>query len=373
MTDLEALVGLNLVSDIGSIRFKNLLSHFGAPEDIFKAPMDRLAKVPGIGEKIAQKICSLKTDELNKELDLARKLGLKIVTIRDEDYPKNLKNIYDPPIVLYIKGDLKAEDDLSIAIVGSRRASFYGMSMSEKFSTELVRSGLTIVSGLARGVDSCAHKSALKAGGRTIAVIGSGFNHLYPPEHRSLSEDISRKGAVISEFPINTEPLKQNFPRRNRIISGLSLGVLVIEAARNSGALITSDFALEQGREVFALPGEVGAMNSLGTNALIKDGAKLVENASDIIEELKPVLESRINTFKQKIFPKEELERKTPVIELTEDEDVLYKLISLDKGEFEQIIKLARVSPAKALAMLTLLEVKGLIQQLPGKTFKLAG
>jgi DNA processing protein len=249
MTDFEALVSLNMVSDIGSIRLKKLLEYFGRPENILKASAERLTAVSGIGEKIARNIVSFKNKDLDRELKSAEKLGLRILTPDDAAYPENLRNITDPPIVLYVKGELKEQDKLSLAIVGSRRASFYGLSSAEKFAAALSACGFTVVSGMARGVDSYAHKGALKAGGRTIAVMGSGFRHIYPPENKKLAEEIAQKGAVVSEFPVDMKPLRENFPRRNRVISGLTLGTLVAEAAINSGALITADFALEQGRE----------------------------------------------------------------------------------------------------------------------------
>ncbi len=250
MTRFEALVSLNMVLDIGSIRLKKLLEFFGQPENILEAPAERLIAVSGIGEKIAAKIRSFKKEDLDKEFALAKKHSLKIITCEDKEYPDNLKNIPDPPPVLYVKGQLKPEDNLSLGIVGSRRASFYGLTNAQKFAADLAARGFTIVSGMAHGIDTCAHRGALKQGGRTIAVMGSGFSHIYPQENQELCEEIYRSGAVISEFPISTLPLKQNFPRRNRVISGLSLGILVAEAAQNSGALITADFALEQGREV---------------------------------------------------------------------------------------------------------------------------
>lgn len=285
MTHLEALIGLNLILDIGTFRLKKLLEFFGQPQNIFGVPQERLTRVCGIGPKIAQKIRSIKKEDIDKEISLAKNLGLKIVTLDDPDYPENLKNIADPPIILYLKGELEKEDNFSLAIVGSRRASFYGLSLAEKFAFQLSENGFTIISGLARGIDSRAHQGALKYKGRTLAVIGSGLNNLYPSENQALAEKIAQNGAVISEFPLQTPPFKQNFPRRNRLISGLSLGVLVVEAARNSGALITADFALEQGREVFALPGKIDSDTSFGTNALIKDGAKLVSAVEDILEE----------------------------------------------------------------------------------------
>lgn len=286
MTQFEALVSLNLVGYIGSAGLKKLLEYFDKPQNLFKASRDKLTEVSGISRNAAARICSFKQEDLDKEFGLAGKLKLKILTLGCKEYPESLLNIPGAPLVLYVRGELKEQDRYSIAIVGSRRASFYGLENTEKFAFDLSRKGFTIISGMARGIDTCAHQGALRAQGRTISVIGSGFNHIYPRENIELGEKISASGAVISEFPVNTLPLKQNFPRRNRIISGLSLGVLVAEAARNSGALITADFALEQGREVFALPGKVDSKTSFGTNGLIKQGAKLVSCVDDILEEI---------------------------------------------------------------------------------------
>lgn len=285
MNRLEAFIALNLISDIGSVRLGKLLNFFGQPQNIFKASYENLLKIEGIGEKIAGQICGFKKEAVDRELILIRKQGLGILTLENSDYPRNLKNIPGAPILLYVKGGLKEEDNSSIAIVGSRRASFYGLSCAQKFAADLSAQGLTIVSGMARGIDTYAHQGALSGNGRTIAVMGSGFNHIYPSENKELAEEISKNGAVVSEFPMDMRPLAQNFPRRNRIISGLSSGVLVVEAARNSGALITADFALEQGRDVFALPGKIDSRTSWGANELIKDGAKLVSSVSDIMEE----------------------------------------------------------------------------------------
>jgi len=245
MTYLETLVALNLAGDIGSIRLHKLLRYFSRPQDIFSAPREKLIQISGIGENIASGISSFKKEELEKELVLVKKLGLDIITQENAEYPQNLRHIPDPPLVLYVKGKLLEEDKLALAIVGSRLASIYGLTNAEHFAEELAHLGCTIVSGMARGIDTAAHRGALKAGGRTIAVIGSGFNQIYPRENMGLVERIAENGAVVSEFPINTRPLKQNFPQRNRVINGLSLGVLVAEAARNSGVLITADFALE--------------------------------------------------------------------------------------------------------------------------------
>ena len=349
-----------MVGEIGSIRLNKLLDYFGQPENILKAPAEKLIAVSGIGRQIAQQITSFKKEDLDKELALAKKLGLKIITPDDANYPQNLKNIYDPPIVLYVKGELKQEDKSAMAIVGSRRASFYGLNSAEKFAYELSEKGFTIVSGMARGIDTYAHKGALKANGRTIAVMGSGFSHLYPPENKKLAEEIARNGVVISEFPCNTKPLPQNFPQRNRVISGLSLGVLVVEAAKNSGALITVDFALEQGREVFALPGKVDSGNSFGTNGLIKQGAKLVSCVEDILEEFNlPEEQAR----KDKV-------EKTDKSDATDGEEGrIYDLISSQSVHLDELLEKTNLDIPQISDILLKLQLKKLIKQLPGKQF----
>jgi DNA processing protein len=362
MTQLEALVGLNLILDIGSIRLKKLLEVFGKPQDVLKASKDKLVRVSGIGEQIATEIASLKKEDIDKEIKLAKKLDLGIISLDDRDYPENLKNIHDPPIVLYVKGKLKAEDKFAIGIVGSRRASFYGLSSAEKFALDLSSKGFTIISGMARGIDTYAHRGALKQGGRTMAVMGSGFNHIYPQENKELAEEIAKKGVVISEFPINTEPFKQNFPRRNRVISGLSLGVLVVEAARNSGALITADFALEQGREVFALPGKVDSNTSFGTNGLIKQGAKLVSCVEDILEEINaPITKNREGLNKIKNSPR--------FASINEAEDKVYNLLSDEAVQLDELVERTNLDVSKISDILLKLQVKKLVKQLPGKQF----
>lgn len=360
MTKLEALVSLNLVLDIGSIRLKKLLEFFGKPENILKAPREKLMAVSGIGQEIANKIHCLKKEDLDKEFALAKKYGLKIMTYTDKDYPENLKNIPDPPIVLYVKGELKEEDKLAIAIVGSRRASFYGLTNAQKFAFDLSEKGFTIVSGMARGIDTYSHRGALKQNGRTIAVMGSGFNHPYPQENKELAEEIAKNGAVISEFPMDILPLKQNFPRRNRVISGLSLGVVVVEAARNSGALITADFALEQGREVFALPGKVDSDNSFGTNGLIKQGAKLVSCVEDILEEF-ILCESE--------SPKDGNQKNILFDANNEEENKVYNLISDESIQLDELLERTNMNISQIANMLLRLQMKKLIRELPGKQF----
>jgi DNA processing protein len=352
MTRLEALVCLNLISDIASVRLSKLLEAFGSPENIFKASFDNLVRVPGIGKEIALKISSLKDEELKKEFKCVKDYGLKIITTDDFDYPCNLKNIPAAPIVLYVKGGLKQVDKVAIGIVGSRRASFYGLTNAQKFAFDLSEKGFTIVSGMARGIDTYAHKGALKSGGRTIAVMGSGFSHIYPEENKELVQEISKNGAVVSEFPVNAMPLKQNFPRRNRIISGLSLGTLVVEAARNSGALITADFALEQGREVFAIPGKVDSNTSYGTNELIKQGAKMVTNTEDILEEL--------------FLPEVDSNKS---VNLKNEEGLLYDLIRDQSIALDSLAEKTNMDIPKISGILLQLQMKKLIKQLPGKQF----
>jgi len=282
------LVLLNMVQDIGYIRLKALLDEFKEPGGILRASLDKLLSVKGIGPAIAQAVKNAGSDhDIDKEIILINKAGAEVLTVFDEGYPENLKNIYDPPVVLYIKGSFKKEDELSVSIVGSRKCTYYGMNMADKIAEQLASAGVTVVSGFARGIDTSAHKGALKAKGRTIAVLGSGLDNIYPVENKPLVEKIIKNGALISEFPMSMPPNKNNFPRRNRLISGLSRAVLVVEAANRSGALITADFALEQGRDVFAVPGTADRLLSMGTNSLIKQGAKLVDSAEDILEEFK--------------------------------------------------------------------------------------
>ncbi|MDD5432713.1 MAG: DNA-processing protein DprA [Candidatus Omnitrophica bacterium] len=366
MNSLEALISLNMVSDIGSQRLERLLDLFGKPENIFGASKEKLMLVPGIGEKISGEITSFNTENLDRELTLASKLGLKIVTLGCLDYPESLRNIPGSPLVLYYKGSLIAEDRLSISIVGSRLASFYGLESAKEFSSALAERGFTIVSGLAKGIDTYAHKGALRAGGRTLAIMGSGFNNIYPQQNIDLAEEIAKNGAVISEFPINTKPFKQNFPRRNRIISGLSLGVLVVEAARNSGALITADFALEQGREVFALPGRVDSVKSSGTNELIKQGAKLVTCVDDIVEEFgMPVI-----SCKKQEKP---LLRKEVVSLNSKEESDVYSLISDESTHLDTLVEKTSLDISKISGIILKLQLMKLIKQLPGKQFVRSG
>ncbi|MFH1856348.1 MAG: DNA-processing protein DprA [Candidatus Omnitrophota bacterium] len=305
-------------------------------------------------------VASLK--KLEREFKTAEKDKVSIMTVFDDDYPAQLKNIFDPPSVIYVKGKLYKEDVCPIAIVGSRRASFAGINFSRNLGFSLAMNGITIISGLARGIDSAAHKGCLEAGGRTIAVLGSGLGELYPAMNKQLAEQIGEKGAVISEFSYFTKPLAFNFPRRNRVISGLSFAVVVVEAAERSGSLITADLALEQGREVFAVPGFANAPNSKGTNKLIKQGAVLVESDKDIIDALPDHIKDKFRQ-KEKDFGKE--------IEKKLDKEVLnvYNLLTVEPISVDSICNILNISVAAVLKNLLDLQLKGLITQMPGKVF----
>lgn len=362
MEELEALVALNMSGSIGSLRLNKLLRYFDRPGDILGAPAEKISAIAGITPVSARRIAEFDRRELEKEFSLVEKFSLKVISLNAADYPLSLRNIPDPPIVLYVKGELNKRDALSIAVVGSRRASFYGLECAEKFSAELAQRGFTVVSGMARGIDTAAHQAALEACGRTVAVIGSGFANIYPQENMGLAEKISLGGAVISEFPMQELPLRQNFPRRNRLISGLSLGVLVVEAARNSGALITADFALEQGREVFAVPGKIGLHGSFGVHELIKQGAKLVSSVEDITDELTPGIFSAEAPQKA-----DQGEQGLPGLSCGGDQ--LVGLISRAPVSFDEIAERSGISASFLAGRLMDLQLKGLIKELPGKSY----
>jgi DNA processing protein len=298
-------------------------------------------------------------------------MAIRKITIEDAEYPKLLRNIHKPPKQLYVNGKLLETDEVAVALVGSRRASLYGIEMSEKLAYELASRGVTVVSGMARGIDTAAHKGALKAGGRTIAVMGSGHGHIYPTENKKLYEEIAKQGAVITEFEDDMEPLAYNFPQRNRIISGMSLGVMVIEAAKDSGALITASLAAEQGREVFALPGKISSSTSSGTNALIKDGARLVQSVDDILEELqlheiKPTQSDEKDGVDSRIG---RMAKAYAYNSLTGNERKIYKIISDEPMHIDDIVASSSIDPACVSKALLSLQLKKLILEVPGKQY----
>jgi DNA processing protein len=360
-SELKSWLALSTVPNVGPIRFISLVKHFGSPEAILSASEKELTDFPDIGPVIASNI-KRKVDWglAGKQWELMEKNRVQLLTFRDEAYPENLKSIYDPPPFLFIKGNIKKEDKNAIAIVGCRAASLYGKQITEKIGRELAKRGIAIVSGLARGIDSIGHLSALEESGRTIAVFGSGLDVIYPPENKKLVERIVENGAIISEFLLGTKPEAPNFPRRNRLISGLSLGVVIVEAGVKSGALLTARFALEQNREVFAIPGNIGAKNSEGTNQLIKQGAKLVTSVEDILEEL-----NLINSVRQK--EKNQIER--DLSQLSEMEKNIYNLIAQKPYHIDKIAQETSLTTSCALSTLLSLELKGFIKQLSGKMF----
>jgi len=321
-----------------------------------------------IGEEILNKIEQEKQHiDPEQEWDLLQKRNIKVITIKDEGYPSLLKNIYSPPPVIYYQGDFVTimKQSKGIAIVGSRKATYYGRKVAREIASEITKSGYVVISGLAKGIDTNAHLGALEANGLTIAVLGSGIDRIYPPENRSLAHRIIEKGAVVTEFPIFTKPEKNNFPRRNRIISGLALGTLVIEAGEKSGALITADYALEQGREVFAVPGSVHSFLSTGCHNLIKQGSKLVNSYHDILEEFQE---------ENKLFSeREKTEDRRPNCvntgELTDYEQNLLQYISIEPLHIDEITELTALPYGKISEVLLSLELKNIIREIEGKRY----
>ncbi|MEW6101876.1 MAG: DNA-processing protein DprA, partial [Candidatus Omnitrophota bacterium] len=351
-----------------SRRARSLLERFKTPRAILEAPAEEIAQVENIGWEAAKKIVEgRKRVDLERQAKLAEKHNVTLIPLDSEFYPANLKAIFDPPLVLFVKGEILPQDYFSIAIVGTRMNSFYGRTMSEKLSRELAGKGFTIVSGGARGIDTFSHQAALRAGGRTLAVLGSGLDITYPAENKKLFEKICEKGAVISEFPLSTRPDKGNFPMRNRIISGLSLGVVVVEAPHKSGALITVTHANEQGREVFSVPGQADSFVSKGSNQLLREGAKLVESADDIIGELEPLLKSKIEEFRA---GERQIKQEKPAgLFLEEKESILYSLLSEGACCLDEIIEKTNMDISKISDILLRLQVRGLIKELAGKQF----
>lgn len=361
MSDLRYWLALNSLPEIGPVLGRRLLSTFGGPQNIFQVSISELKKVEDIGEGRAKSIVGFTAwDRVQREINYAEKNNIRLITIKDSSYPEGLRHLPDAPLVLYVRGEIKDDDKYAIAVVGSRMPTRYGLLLAEEIGYRLASSGLTVVSGMARGIDSASHKGALRAGGRTIAVLGSGIDVPYPPENKGLMDAIASSAAVISEFPLSSRPNRENFPRRNRLISGLSLGVLVVEATEDSGSLITARYALEQGKEVFAIPGNITSRTSKGTNDLIKKGAKLIESADEIIEELAPQIKGIL---------KEDRMAKRPLPSMTDKEKRLYNLLSREPKHIDVITREADLSPQEVLSILLSLELKGVVRQIEGKNF----
>ena len=354
--DIIDLLRLYSIPGIGSSRFRKLLNVFGKPEYVLNAGIQKLITVPGIEKSTALKIKQGVDDSvISQNLDFIRMHDIKILPVWDPNYPDILKKIYDPPSVLFVRGKLQTKDNLTLAVVGTRNPGTYGRMVTERITTDLAKNGFTIISGLARGIDTIAHQTALNCGGKTIAVLGSGMDILYPPENSRLADAITESGAVISEYPLGTIPDPGNFPRRNRIVSGLSLGVLVTEAGIKSGALLTAYEALEQNREVFAIPGPIHSMNSAGTNRLIKEGAKLVQGTEDILQEL----DSKIEFKKPNRIPKN----------LKKIEQEIYNILDVVPLHIDQLAIKCNRSTSEVLGILLTLELMGIVRQMSGKMF----
>lgn len=356
-------VALRMVEGVGDVTIRDLIAYFKDPSSIFNASKRELIRVDGVGEKTADAIKSFsRWDDVERELERCKKVGVRLTALTDAEYPINLKEIYNPPSLIYSKGPLLPQDKYAVAVVGTRNPDGYGRLVAEKLGEELALMGITVVSGMARGIDSIVHRAAIRVGGRTIAVLGSGIDVVYPPENRSLYQDIAMHGSCITEFPTGTKPDSVNFPRRNRIISGLSLGVVVVQATDRSGALITASCALEQNREVFAVPGDITRRQSGGTNKLIKSGAKLVEGASDILDEI-----AELRDVAGKVSSKSGAR----AVELTTEENIICSALERRALHIDELSRVTGISVPKALSVLLLLELKGVVAQRAGKIFEL--
>jgi DNA processing protein len=362
MNATEACIALNMLPTVGPVRLRKLLELFQEPQQILTAKRSELRKVEGIGNEVAEQISNWEsTIDLATELKRVRDFDATVITQRSSSYPRPLREIHAPPIVLYIWGELQERDHHAIGIIGARRTTHYGMESAKKLAYQLAYAGLTVISGLARGIDTAAHQGALAAKGRTIAVIGAGLAKLYPPENAVLAEKIrSGNGAVVSEFSMEIEPDRQTFPMRNRIIAGWSHGVLVVEAGLNSGALITAAQALEQGRSVYAVPGHINAPSAMGSNRLIQQGAKLVMDASDILDDLQILL--------PETKPSPEAAAR-PLPPLSDEEHRVYEAINATETSIDDIAAKSALPSAAVSSTLLQLELKRLVKQLPGKYF----
>ena len=364
MDSREALVALNMIEHVGPVRVRQLLERFGDAAAILRASRSQLQQVHGIGADVADSIAAWeKTIDLAGELRRIQDFGCHILIQSDENYPQLLKQIYDPPIVLYVKGELTTKDNNSVALVGSRQTTHYGIDVARKLGYQLAYLGVSVVSGGARGIDTAAHQGAMAAKGRTVAVLGTGINLIFPSENADLFERITAHGAVVTQFPFNRKADKQSFPIRNRIVAGMTLGTVVVEANLTSGALITANFANEYGRQVFAVPGRIDSPRSKGCHELIKKGAKLCEGAEDILSEF------------EYLFPGSNRPASSgetgglPSVALSENEQIIYDALSNEELGIDEIIRHCGLPSSAVSVGLLSLEMKRLVKQLPGKLF----
>jgi DNA processing protein len=369
INNLKYLFLLSKINNLGNVRIRNILNKFPYDKSIFEASINEIKFIEGINDNVAKDILDFSknknkySEEYKRMLDLCDKKKIKIITILDEQYPVNLKNIYDAPVILYYKGKLFKEDAYSLSIVGTRYPSEYGKNACQKFVNELSELKIPVISGMARGIDALSHKVCLDNGNITYAVLGSGVDVIYPPDNKNIYDMISENGAVISEFEIGAKPDKVNFPRRNRIISGISLGTLIIETGLRGGSRITAEFALDQNKEIFAVPGYIYSKKSEGCNNMIKKGmAKLVENADDIISELCYKLDGYADIGKKAY--KEEKQTEMSLFERG-----IYDVLEYMPKHIDEISFLSAFNISDCLVSLLSLEFKGLIRQMPGKYF----
>ena len=359
-----AWLALSRIPGIGRVLYRRLIERFGSPAGVFQARHRELLGVEGLGEQTVRNILNFKgEDAVKREIEALDRLKIHLLTLRDPHYPPLLAEIHDPPPFLYYQGRASEQDRRVMAVVGSRNGSPYGIKVTERLAYGLAQQGLAIASGLARGIDTAAHEGALQAKGRTVAVLGSGLDVIYPPENKKLAERIMESGMICSEFPPGTLPERQNFPVRNRIISGMSLGVVIVEAGMRSGSLITARLALEQGREVFAVPGSIESFKSSGTHHLIKQGAKLVEHAQDILDEIPGTSSGRSATPTDPEFF-------TPLPPFTPEQERIWKALSDGPVQVDPLARQTGLGMGILLSQLLEMEIKGWIRQLPGKFFE---
>ncbi|MEJ2716113.1 MAG: DNA-processing protein DprA [Deltaproteobacteria bacterium] len=359
-------LALERVPRVGPLTMARLFEAFGGPRSALNADADEIRRRTGLSERLARSIADFDPpeEEIRKDLELIDKLGVRVITRWDADYPAMLQEIYDPPALLFVRGEITPKDSRAVAVVGTRNPSRYGFEMAERISAELARAGVTIVSGLARGIDAACHSAAIKAGGRTIGVLGCGIDVLYPRENKSLMEEMVSSGAVITEFRPGIAPLATNFYRRNRIVSGLAKGTVVVEATTKSGSLITARHALDQNREVFAVPGNAMNLRSRGPHHLIKQGAALAESAEDILEALFPTGKLQVEPL---LFEHQDEE-----LQLSETARRVLERIDPDPVPIDILVESLDMEAGKLAGVLLELELKGLIRQHPGKMFALA-
>jgi DNA processing protein len=360
----EALIALNLIEHVGPVRARLLLEHFGEAPKILAASRSALLRVRNIGEETAEAIATWeKTVDLPGELKRIQDFGCQVLIQTDADYPEILRQIYDPPLALYVKGALTARDKNAVAMVGSRMTTHYGIESARKLAYQLAYVGVTVVSGGARGIDTASHQGALAAKGRTICVLGTGINLVFPPENRELFVRIADNGAVITQFPFNRNGDRQSFAIRNRIVAGMTLGTVVVEADANSGALITANFATEYGRQVFAVPGRIDSPRSKGCHDLIKQGAKLCEGAEDVLSEFEYLFPGSNRP------PSPGETGVLPALELSENEQKVFDALNHEESAIDEVIRRSGLPSSAVSVALLSLEMKRVVRQLPGKLF----